>query len=81
MHKITSLRKTIDSFAKENDLEIIMHFPHSSLDVPPSFWKDVSISKEYFREINLKMSDLLLLELFKEWPYKKSNRPIFKVIC
>lgn len=75
MHKITPLRNIIDSFAKENDLEIIMHFPHSSLDVSPSFWEDVSISKEYFREINLKMSDLLLLELFKEWPYKKVIAP------
>lgn len=75
MLDISSLRKTIDSFAKENDLEIILHIPHSSLDVPPSFWKDVTISKEYFTAINLKMSDLLLLDLFKDWPYKKIIAP------
>ncbi len=75
MLDITSLRETIDSFAKENDLEIILHIPHSSLDVPLSFWKDVTISKEYFAAINLKMSDLLLLDLFKDWPYQKIIAP------
>ena len=74
-YKNKTLKDLISEFAKENNLKIIMHFPHSSLDVPDSFWDDVNINKEYFTHINLLMSDVLLLEYFKDWDYEKIIAP------
>ncbi len=61
----------ISNFAKNHHLKIIMHFPHSSLKVKKSIYKDLYIEKNEFNFLNLKMSDVLLLDLFKNWPYKK----------
>ena len=74
-YKNKTLKDLISEFAKENNLKIVMHFPHSSLDVPDSFWDDVNINKEYFLHINLLMSDVLLLEYFKDWEYEKIIAP------
>lgn len=65
------LSYVIERYAKEHDLEVAMHFPHSSVAVPSNFWKDVEVLKGYLNFLNLKMSDLLLLELFASWNYKK----------
>lgn len=65
------LTYVIEMYAKEHDLEVVMYFPHSSVAVPSNFWKDVEALKGYFNFLNLKMSDLLLLELFASWNYKK----------
>ncbi len=75
LYKDKPLKFVIDEFANENNLKVVMHFPHSSLDVPPSFWKDVDIDETYFTKINLKMSDLHLLEIFKDWHYEKVIAP------
>lgn len=69
------LKTIIDSYARKKKAKIIMHFPHSSLEVPNSFWDDVEISEGHFRKINLLMSDLHLLELFADWPYEKVVAP------
>ncbi len=75
LYKGKPLKFVIDEFARENNLKVVMHFPHSSLDVLESFWEDVDIDKEYFAKINLKMSDLLLLQLFEDWDYEKVVAP------
>lgn len=76
---IDSLKELIDTYVKENNLDVVMHFPHSSLEVPKSFWEDVSISKSYFHRINLLMSDLHLLELFEDWEYEKVVAPYSRI--
>lgn len=70
-YKNKSLKYVIKGILEEEKLELVMHFPHSSLDVPESFWNDVDITKDYFNKINLKMSDVLLLDLFSDWDFKK----------
>ncbi len=79
LYKNKPLKSLIDEFAKEFNLKIVMHFPHSSLDVPKSFFKDVDIDLTYFQKINLKMSDLLLLDLFKDWNYEKVIAPFSRL--
>lgn len=42
------LTYVIERYAKEHDLEVVMHFPRSSVAVPSNFWKDVEVLKGYF---------------------------------
>lgn len=74
-YKGTSLKSLIERFAEERRLKIVVHFPHSSLEVPDSFWEDVDIDRSYFRFINLKMSDLLLVDLFADWGEERVIAP------
>lgn len=74
-YKDRELKCIIDEFVDENNLKVVMHFPHSSLDVPKSFYDDVEIDLNYFQKINIKMSDVLLLDLFKNWNYEKIIAP------
>jgi len=75
LYKGKPIKFVIEEFARENNLKVVMHFPHSSLEVAASFWKDVDIDKAYFTKINLLMSDLFLLDLFKDWNYEKVIAP------
>ena len=75
MDIINSLKSLIVDYVEKNNLKLILHFPHSSLAVPDSFWKDVDINKDYYNQINIKMSDVLLLELFNDWHYDKVIAP------
>ncbi|MGM9858905.1 MAG: N-formylglutamate amidohydrolase [Bacilli bacterium] len=74
-YKNITLKDIISEFANVHNLKVLMHFPHSSLDVPDSFWEDVQINNDYFNHINLLMSDVLLLEYFKDWDYEKIIAP------
>lgn len=76
LYKGKPIKYVIEEFARENNLKVVMHFPHSSLGVPDSFWKDVVIDQTSFTKINFLMSDLLLLELFEFWNYEKVIAPI-----
>ena len=71
----SDFKKVIDRYANKYGLKVILHFPHSSLDVPDSIYDDLLIGKEKFTFLNLKMSDVLLLELFKGWDYEKIIAP------
>lgn len=42
------LNYVIERYAKGHDLEVVMHFSHSSVAVPSNFWKDVGVSKGYY---------------------------------
>ena len=75
LYKGKPIKYVIEEFARENNLKVVMHFPHSSLGVPDSFWKDVVIDQTSFTKINFLMSDLLLLELFEFWNYEKVIAP------
>ena len=72
---MVALRNIIEEYACRHGLSVVMHFPHSSLAVPPSFWDDVGIDEDYFHSINLLMGDCLLLDLFASWPYPKVVAP------
>lgn len=69
------LQEVVRQYAEEHNLKVVMHFPHSSLAVPASFWEDVGIDKGYFDFINLQMSDLCLLDLFSSWDFEKVIAP------
>lgn len=52
LYKGKPIKYVIEKFARENNLKVVMHFPHSSLGVPDSFWKDVVIDQTSFTKIN-----------------------------
>lgn len=66
-----SLYKIIKEYAIINKFDVIMHFPHSSLDLPESIYKDSYLDKDELNQLTLKMGDVLLLELFKYWDFEK----------
>lgn len=66
-----SLYKLIKEYAKKKKLEVIMHFPHSSLDLPESIYKYSYLDKDELNKLTLKMGDVLLLELFKYWDFEQ----------
>ena len=66
-----SLYKLIKEYVKNKKLEVIMHFPHSSLDLPESIYEDSYLDKDELNKLTLKMGDILLLELFKYWDIEK----------
>lgn len=49
-----------------NNLVVIKHIPHSSIELPNGFLDDIEISEAEFNRYNLKMSDVAVDELFTD---------------
>lgn len=65
------LREMIEETAKKRRTKVVMHFLHSSLEIPESAYYDFVQTKEAINRLTIKMGDVLLLDLFKYWNFKK----------
>ena len=43
---------------KSKNIQILIHAPHVSLDVPKAFYKGLIINKNLFHKYNLEMADI-----------------------
>ena len=62
-------------------MNILLHMPHVSLDVPDEFYEGLLISKNKFHKYNLEMTDLGVDELFKGFDYIKVMPKYSRLYC
>ena len=62
-------------------MNIILHMPHVSLEVPDEFYDGLVISRNLFRKYNLEMTDLGVDELFKDYNYIKIIPKYSRLYC
>ena len=62
-------------------MNVLLHIPHASLDVPDAFYDGLLIPREQFRKYNLEMTDLGIEELFRDCPYEKMVAPYSRLYC
>lgn len=60
---------------------IILHIPHSRLNLPNGFWKNVVCAKSVVDEFNHNMTDLYTEELFNNVKYKSIVAPYSRIYC
>ena len=65
----------------KKDMEIIIHVPHVSLDVPKCFYEGLLIKKNVFHKYNLEMADIGLLEFLKDYNYKVVYPKYSRLYC
>ena len=66
---------------KSKSIQILIHAPHVSLDVPKSFYKGLVIKKNLFHKYNLEMADIGLLEYLKDYNYKVVYPKYSRLYC
>ena len=66
---------------KSKNIQILIHAPHVSLNVPKHFYKDLAISKNLFHKYNLEMADIGLLEFVKDYKYKVVYPKYSRIYC
>lgn len=62
-------------------IKVLLHMPHVSLKVPKVFYKGLLISKEEFNLYNLKTSDVLVDELFKNFKGIRIKPKYSRMFC
>lgn len=60
---------------------IILHIPHSSLDLPKEFWENVVCVRSVVDEFNYNITDLYTNELFNSVKYKSIVAPYSRIYC
>lgn len=62
-------------------IKVLLHMPHISLKVPKMFYNGLIISKDEFNIYNLKTSDVLVDELFKDLKGIKISPKYSRMFC
>ena len=62
-------------------MEILIHAPHVSLDVPKHFYKGLLVKKNILHKYNLEMADIGLLEFIKDYNYKVIYPKYSRLYC
>ena len=62
-------------------MNVLLHMPHVSLDVPDEFYDWLVIPKWLFHKYNLEMTDLGIDELFKDYNYIKVIPKYSRLYC
>lgn len=60
---------------------IVLHIPHTSLDLPKDFWENVICERSVVDEFNYNITDLFTFELFNNIKYKSIVAPYSRIYC
>lgn len=70
-YKRFTLYETVKKFVKENNYNVLLHFPHSSLEIPQSCYDDCCRTKDEIDFLAKEMADINLPTLYEKWDFEK----------